>query len=90
VKSLLAFARSRKRQKTKLSTVRQFAPRLLGRRAMAARMAKGMDPLGDLPSGSDSDADSDDAAPVDAAEKTAPVRNRPRRRSTTRLSASTG
>lgn len=37
---------------------------------MAARMAKGMDPLGDLPS--DSDADSDDAAPVDAAEKTAP------------------
>jgi hypothetical protein len=72
VKSLLAFARSRKRQKTKLSTVRQFAPRLLGRRAMAARMAKGMDPLGDLPSGSDSDADSDDAAPVDAAKKTAP------------------
>jgi hypothetical protein len=72
VKSLLAFARSRKRQKTKLSTVRQFAPRLLGRRAMAARMAKGMDPLGDLPSGSDSDADSDDAAPVDAGEKTAP------------------
>ena len=72
MKSLLAFARSRKRQKTKLSTVRQFAPRLLSRRAMAARMAKGMDPLGDLPSGSDSDADSDDAAPIDAAEKTAP------------------
>ena len=35
---------------------------------MAARMAKGMDPLGDLPSGSDSDADSDDAAPFGAAE----------------------
>ena len=44
------------------------------RRVMAARMAKGMDPLGDLPSGSDSDADSDDAAPFGAAEKTAPAK----------------
>ena len=40
---------------------------------MAARMAKGMDPLGALPSGSDSDADSDDAAPSEAAAKTAPA-----------------
>ena len=40
---------------------------------MAARMAKGMDPLGALLSGSDSDADSDDAAPLEAAAKTAPA-----------------
>ena len=40
---------------------------------MAARMAKGMDPLGALPSGSDSDADSDDAVPSEAAAKTAPA-----------------
>ena len=39
---------------------------------MAARMAKGMDPLGDLPS--DSDADSDDAAPFGAPEKTSPAK----------------
>ena len=39
----------------------------------AARMAKGMDPLGALPSGSDSDADSDDAVPSEAAAKTAPA-----------------
>ena len=66
----------------------QFEPRPLA--PMAARMAKGMDPLGALPSGSDSDADSDDAVPSEAAAKTAPAKIRPRRRSTTRHSASTG
>ena len=38
----------------------EFEPRVLA--PMAARMARGMDPLGALPSGSDSDADSDESA----------------------------
>ena len=51
-------------------SVLQFEPRA---RPHGRPHGEGNDPLGALPSGSDSDADSDDAVPSEAAAKTAPA-----------------